>query len=74
MKCQADAPVSIRDIPAYKQWRDVCQEPWVECSKFNKEGDMLKPVAAAVYEALWSLHKEDRLHSVQGSGSINKGS
>lgn len=73
LKGKADAPVSIHDIPAYGQWRDAWQEPWVECDKFNKEGDMLKPVAAAVYEALWSLHKEGRLHRVEGTYKLSSG-
>jgi len=66
LKGKADAPLSIYDIPSYKQWRDIWQEPLVDC-RFCKEGDMLKPNAAAVYETLWSLHKEGKLHSMQGT-------
>ena len=61
-----DDPVSIYDIPAYNQWRDIWSEPYVDCKfRAEKEG-LLKPYATAVYDALWCFHKEGRLHSTLG--------
>ena len=66
LKGKRDNPVSIYDMHAYEDWRDSWQEPFVDC-KFRNEKGLLKPYAAAIYQALWSLHKEGRLHSVQGT-------
>lgn len=60
-------PVSVYDIPAYDQWRDIWSEPYVDCKFRAEKGGLLKPYAAAIYNALWSFHKEGRLHSVLGS-------
>lgn len=60
-------PVSIYDMPAYDAWRDIWSEPYVDCKfRAEKEG-LLKPYATAIYDALWSFHKEGRLHSTLGT-------
>ena len=62
-----DDPVSIYDMPAYTEWRDIWTKPYVDCKlKAEKEG-LLKPYAAGIYQALWALHREGRLHSVLGT-------
>ena len=62
-----DDPVSIYDMPAYTDWRDIWTKPYVDCKfKAEKEG-LLKPYAAGIYQALWALHKEGRLHSTLGT-------
>lgn len=62
-----DDPVSIYDMPAYTDWRDIWTKPYVDCKfKAEKEG-LLKPYAAGIYQALWTLHKEGRLHSTLGT-------
>ena len=60
-----DDPLSMYDFPSYSAWRDIWSEPYVEC-KFRQDTGLLKPYAAAVYQALWNFHTEGRLHSVLG--------
>ena len=62
---QKDDPKSIYDFPLTTDWVDMWQKPLVE-AKYVLEGSYLKPVAAAIYEVLWSFHKEGRLHSTIG--------
>ena len=67
LKGKKDDPVSIYDIDAYGAWRDIWTKPYVDCKfKAEKEG-LLKPYAAGIYQALWALHKEGRLHSTLGT-------
>ena len=62
-----DAPVSLYDIPNYGSWQELWSEPYVDCKFNGKKTGLLKPYASAIYDALWSLHKEGRLRSVQGT-------
>ena len=61
LKGKKDAPVSIYDMPFRKEWEEVWSEPRVDCIYKNPNG-LMKPYAAIMYEALWSFHKEGRLH------------
>lgn len=61
-----DAPVSIYDMPFYKEWDDLWQKPLVE-SKYVLKDSKLKPFASCVYETLWSFHKEGRLGMTIGT-------
>ena len=65
LRGKKDHPLNLYDIPSYTEWRDIWHEPYVDC-KFAKEGGLLKPYAAAVYQALWNLYKEGRLHLCMG--------
>ncbi|MBQ8357313.1 MAG: hypothetical protein IJX39_05830 [Clostridia bacterium] len=65
LKGQKDDPKSLYDMPTYEEWRDLWAEPYVDC-KYAKEGGLLKPYATILYEALWSFHRQGRLHSVLG--------
>ena len=65
LRGKKDDPQSIYDFHAYTDWRDIWSEPLVDCI-FPKEGGLLKPSAAATYQALWNFHTEGRLHSVIG--------
>ena len=61
-----DDPQSIYALPFYTDWDKLLwQKPLVD-SKYALEGSRLKPVASAIYEGLWSFHKEGRLHWVVG--------
>lgn len=62
---QKDDPKSIYDFPSYDQWRDVWQEPFVDC-KFRHENGLLKPYATACYLTLWAFYQEGRLHGKLG--------
>lgn len=65
LKGQRDDPKSLYDMPVYGAWRDVWTQPYVDC-KFAVEGGLLKPYATILYEALWSFHKQGRLHQTLG--------
>ena len=65
LKGKKDAPVSIYDMPFRTDWAKVWSEPYID-AKFSSGKGYLKPYAAIMYEALWSFHKEGRLHSVIG--------
>ena len=61
-----DDPQSIYALPFHTDWDELMwQKPLVD-SKYALEGSRLKPVACAIYEGLWSFHKEGRLHWVIG--------
>jgi len=62
---QKDNPKSVYDFPFYSAWRDIWSKPDVDCI-YAKEGGLLKPYAALMYETLWAFRKEGRLHSVTG--------
>jgi glucosamine 6-phosphate synthetase-like amidotransferase/phosphosugar isomerase protein len=64
LKGKKDAPVSIYDILAETDWTKVWSEPYID-SKFVGTG-YLKPYAGAIYNALFSFHKEGRLHTILG--------
>ena len=59
------APTSLYDFDAWRDWRDLWQEPLVDC-KYAKENGCLKPYATIIYEALWSFHKQGRLRGKLG--------
>ncbi|MBQ9131052.1 MAG: hypothetical protein IJX62_01095 [Clostridia bacterium] len=61
-KMLKEKPTSLYDFDAWRDWRDLWQEPMVDC-KYAKENGCLKPVVIAIYEALWSFHKQGRLRS-----------
>ena len=65
LKGQKDDPKSLYDMPCYTDWRDVWNEPSVDC-KYAVEGGLLKPYATVLYESLWAFHKEGRLHITIG--------
>ena len=65
LKGQKDSPRSLYDMPVFEEWRDLWQEPFVDC-KYQREGGLLKPYATVLYEALWSFYKEGRLHGILG--------
>ena len=62
-----DDPVSIYDMDAYRGWRDIWSKPYVECKFRGEKEGLLKPYAAAIYQALWALHREGRLRSTLGT-------
>lgn len=55
-------PTSLYDFDAWRDWRDLWQEPLVDC-KYANENGCLKPYSIAIYEALWSFYKQGRLRS-----------
>ncbi len=57
-----EAPLSILDIPCPM---DIWSAPRVDC-RYVCEGRDLKPARFAVYQAMWELHREGRLHSRLG--------
>ncbi|MBE6589893.1 MAG: hypothetical protein E7643_06920 [Ruminococcaceae bacterium] len=57
-----DAPLSLYDITFPM---DIWSEPAVDC-KYVGTVRPLKPLMCAVYQALWKLHREGRLHSRLG--------
>lgn len=59
-----DAPVSVYELGP-NIGAGIWSEPMVDC-KYVLTGSRLKPVTAALYEALWSFHEEGRLHSCLG--------
>ncbi|MBO5269725.1 MAG: hypothetical protein J6B77_02995 [Clostridia bacterium] len=63
-------PASLYDMPVYEDWRDIWSKPEVDCV-YAKEGGLLKPYATILYEALWSFHKQGRLHSILGERKGN---
>lgn len=65
LKGKRNDPKSLYDMPVYDEWRDVWSEPLVDCT-FSKEGGLLKPYATVLYEALWSFHKQGKLHQTLG--------
>ena len=65
LKGKKDDPLDLYDFPYYTDWRDIWNEPLVDC-KYPKEGGLLKPTEAAVFLTFWNLYKEGRLHSVIG--------
>ena len=58
-------PTSLYDFDAWRDWRDLWQEPLVDC-QYAKEGGCLKPYATVAYDALWSFYKQGRLHRKLG--------
>ena len=65
LKGQKDTPKSLYDFPVYEEWRDLWAHPFVDCKYATQEG-LLKPYATVLYEALWSFHRQGRLHGVLG--------
>lgn len=65
MQGQKDSPKSLYDMPIFEEWRDLWQEPYVDC-KYEREGGLLKPYATALYNALWCFRRQGRLHQVLG--------
>ena len=64
-------PQSIYAFPLYTEWDEMWQKPLVD-TPFPYDGTRLKPVVPALYEGLWSFHKEGRLHSVIGKNGEYK--
>lgn len=62
---QKDDPKCMYDMPFFEEWRDIWDEPLVDCA-YKTEKGLLKPYAALMYEILWDFHKQGRLHSVHG--------
>ena len=60
LKNAGEEGASLYDMPAYDEWRDIWNEPYVDC-KYPKEGGLLKPYAMVLYETLWAFYKEGRL-------------
>ena len=59
---KADDPQSIYALPFHSDWdKMMWQKPLID-SKYSSDKGRLKPVACAIYEGLWSFHKEGRLH------------
>ncbi len=58
-----DSPRDLGAFGIYECWRDMWHEPFVDC-KYAKEGGLLKPYAAVLYNTLWAFYKEGRLHTV----------
>ena len=57
-----DAPLSLYEISFPM---DVWSEPMVDC-RYQGTVRPLKPMLYAVYQAMWELHREGRLHSRLG--------
>ncbi len=55
--------IGVPEMPCYTEWREVWSKPYTECEKYKPENALFKPYAAVLYEALWSFHKEGRLHT-----------
>ena len=64
--------IDIYDIPFYTEWDNIWTKPLVD-SKYKPENSRLKPVAPALYEGLWSFHKEGRLKMKLGTRINSKG-
>ena len=60
LKVGEENAISIYGFPFYTEWDAFWKRPLVE-SKFVLENSRLKPAASAIYEGLWSFHKEGRL-------------
>ena len=72
LKGKKDAPLSIYDL-AFNgiDWEKVWTKPYID-GIFSSGKGYLKPYAAIFYNALFSFHKEDRLHSVIGERKGHK--
>jgi len=72
LKGKKDNPLSIYDMAftGDLDWENVWAKPYID-SKFVGKG-YFKPYAAICYNALFSFHKEGRLHSVIGERNGNK--
>nr|MBQ4318930.1 hypothetical protein [Clostridia bacterium] len=62
---QKDDPKSVYDFGYHEGSRDMWSEPYVD-SIHPKEGGLLKPTAALMYETLWAFECEGRLHQTLG--------
>ncbi|MBR4768736.1 MAG: hypothetical protein IK088_07150, partial [Lachnospiraceae bacterium] len=58
-------PMGVPEFPVWTEWRDVWQEPYVDCRFANPKG-LLKPYASILFEALYAFHREGRLREVMG--------
>lgn len=57
----AEHPLTIYDMPFFDQWKDLWDEPYVECG-YRTEVGLLKPYAALMYQILYAFNREGRLH------------
>lgn len=72
LKGKADNPLSIYDIVFDGiDWNKIFAEPFID-GIFSSGKGYLKPYAGEIYNALFSFHKEGRLHSVIGERLGNK--
>ena len=72
LKVGEENAIDLYDIPFYTDWDSIWTKPLVD-SKYVLEGTRLKPVASALYEGLWSFHKEGRLKMKLGTRINSKG-
>ena len=71
LKYGEENAIDIYDIPFYTDWDSIWSKPLVDSDKYVLENSRLKPVGSALYEALWSFHKEGRLRMKLGT-RLNK--
>jgi hypothetical protein len=72
LKYGEENAIDIYDIPFYTDWDNIWTKPLVD-SKYALENSRLKPVASALYEGLWSFHKEGRLRMKLGTRTAKNG-
>ncbi len=72
LKVGEENAISIYGLPFFTEWNEFWRTPAVD-SKYVLEGTMLKPIAPAIYEGLWSFYKEGRLKYKVGTKINSKG-
>ena len=73
LKYGEENSISIYDIPFRSDWDSIWSKPLVDTDKYALENSRLKPVASALYEGLWSFHKEGRLRMKLGTRTRSDG-
>ena len=73
LKQGEESSISIYDIPFYTEWDKIWSKPLVDTDKYALENSRLKPVASALFEGLWSFHKEGKLRMKVGTRKNAKG-
>jgi hypothetical protein len=73
LKYGEENAIDLYDIPFYTDWDNIWTKPLVDSDKPVLENSRLKPVASAIYEGLWSFHKEGRLRMKLGTRTTNTG-
>lgn len=73
LKYGEENAIDIYDIPFYTEWDNIWSKPLVDSDKYVLENSRLKPVGSALYEGLWSFHKEGRLRMKLGTRIAKNG-
>jgi hypothetical protein len=73
LKYGEENAIDLYDIPFYTDWDNIWTKPLVDSDKYVLENSRLKPVASALYEGLWSFHKEGRLRMKLGTRKLQDG-